>query len=198
MKKIIQATEAYYVIRELDGDCKITNLRLTQEDGALAGYLKRNSRQHHDESISKTYVVVDANAPAPRPIVGYITILNSEIVNGATKVEALGEGYTFHWPSVKIARLAMDERLRGRKLGKDLVSFVVAMVTREIMPRVGCRFLVVDSNRTAIPFYEKMGFTLVNTEENRSQEHPVMFLDLHKLKKAEAAKNAEAAGSAAQ
>jgi ribosomal protein S18 acetylase RimI-like enzyme len=172
-----------YVIRELDGDCKITNLHLDKADGALATYLKRNASTHHEESISKTYAVVDENASVPRPIVGYITILNSEIVNSATKVEALGEGYTFHWPSIKIARLAVDDRCRGKGLGKDLVSFVVAVVMRDIMPRVGCRFLVVDSNRTAVEFYKKRGFTLVNTEENQAKEHPVMFLDLHKLKK---------------
>jgi ribosomal protein S18 acetylase RimI-like enzyme len=177
-----EPVEPKFVIRELDDDCKITNLRLVKEDGALAAYLKRNARKHHDESISKTFVMVDENAPVPRPIVGYITILVSEIQNQMAKVEAIGEGYTFHWPAVKIARLAVDERYRGKGLGRDLVSFAVALIMRQIMPYVGCRFITVDSNRPAVEFYEKRGFTLVDTPENRAHHTPVMFLDLHKLK----------------
>jgi ribosomal protein S18 acetylase RimI-like enzyme len=171
-----------YVIRELSNDCKITNLRLDKNDGALAFYLKRNARTHHDESIGRTFVAVEERAPVPRPIIGYITLLNSEVRNELTKVEAVGDGYSFQWPAVKIARLAVDERWRGLGLGKDLVSFCVARVLRELMPVSGCRFLTVDANRPAVAFYEKMGFTLVDTEDNRASPTPVMFLDLHKLK----------------
>lgn len=175
-------TERKFVIRELSDETKIANLRLDREDGALAVYLKANAKKHHDENISKTYVMVDENAPLPRPIVAYITILVSEVQNQAAKVEAVGEGYTYHWPAVKIARLAVDQRLKRQGLGRDLVSFCVARIMREIMPVAGCRFVTVDSNRPAVAFYEKMGFVLVDTEENRAHHTPVMFLDLHKLK----------------
>jgi ribosomal protein S18 acetylase RimI-like enzyme len=188
--------EPKFVIRELGDGCKITNLRLASEDGALAVYLKKNARKHHDEDISKTYVVVDENAAVPRPIVGYITVLASEIKNEMTTVEAVGEGYTYHWPAVKIARLAVDERYRGRGLGRDLVSFAVALVMNQIMPYIGCRFITVDSNRPAVEFYEKRGFTLVDSEENRQHRTPVMFLDMHKLKQAKAAAEAKDAGAA--
>jgi len=186
------APKKKYAIRELDGDCRQTNLRLDRDDGALAVFLKNNARKLHDESIGKTYVIVDLDETPPRTVYGYITILVSEIVNGATKVEAVGEGYNYHWPAVKIARLAVDARHRGNDLGRDLVAFCIALVTEEIMPRVGCRFITVDSNKPAIGFYEKMGFIMVDTPENRGHHTPVMFLDVHKLR--EAARAAAASG----
>ena len=50
------------------------------------------------------------------------------------------------------------------------------------MPHVGCRFLTVDSKQQSIKFYEKRGFRLLDTEHNKQQENPVMFIDLAKLK----------------
>lgn len=51
----------------------------------------------------------------------------------------------------------------------------------EIIPNVGCRFLIVDSKRESIKFYEKLGYTLVNSKENREADNPMMFIDLHLL-----------------
>jgi hypothetical protein len=51
----------------------------------------------------------------------------------------------------------------------------------KIMPNVGCRFLIVDSKQESIKFYEKLGFNLVNSEENREADNPMMFIDLHLL-----------------
>ena len=48
------------------------------------------------------------------------------------------------------------------------------------MPYVGCRFLVVDAKRDSIIFYQKAGFTLLNTASNQRDEHPLMFFDLYK------------------
>ena len=48
------------------------------------------------------------------------------------------------------------------------------------MPHVGCRFLVVDSKRDSISFYQKGGFVLLDTVSNHSDQHPLMFFDLYK------------------
>ena len=179
--------EKKYGICELSKECRITNLRVHKDDGALAAFLKRDAERYHLEDIAKTYVFVDQEEEPPRSIVGYITILNSQILNKDASVAEVGENYRYYWPAVKIARLAVDERWRGCDLGRDLVSFVVALVMKEIAPRTGCRFIAVDSNRPAVDFYKKMGFTLVETEENLAAETPLMFLDLHKLRLAQLA-----------
>jgi hypothetical protein len=53
-----------------------------------------------------------------------------------------------------------------------------------LCPAVGCRFVIVDSKKSSVGFYEKQGFTLIDTKENRGRSEPVMFIDLHKAAKA--------------
>jgi hypothetical protein len=40
---------------------------------------------------------------------------------------------------------------------------------------------MVDSKKPAVPFYERCGFTLLDTAANRSRDEPVMFVDLNKV-----------------
>lgn len=47
-------------------------------------------------------------------------------------------------------------------------------------PHVRCQFLVTDAKQPAVAFYEKMGFTLLDTNDNRERENTVMFIDLLK------------------
>lgn len=46
------------------------------------------------------------------------------------------------------------------------------------MTRVGCRFLITDAKKKAIPFYEKQEMQLLETDVNRAKENPIMFIDL--------------------
>ena len=83
-------------------------------------------------------------------------------------------------PAVKLARLAVDGRFRCGRIGEALVDFSLAIVVLNVAPHVGCRFLVTDAKQSAVTFYENMGFTLLDTDDNRDRENPVMFIDLLK------------------
>lgn len=125
------------------------------------------------------------NTKDRRTVVAYISLVCGEIVleRGAIAGEdALDYRYP-NYPAVKIARLAVDSDLResGLKLGKQLVDLAVAIASEIVAEHVGCRFVVVDSKKDAVKFYEKMGFTLLDTEENKSRREPVLFVDLMKL-----------------
>jgi GNAT superfamily N-acetyltransferase len=85
------------------------------------------------------------------------------------------------FPAIKIVRLAIDKEIRGHGFGEQLMAWTIAHVTDKIMPNAGCRFLIVDSKQESIRFYEKCGFTLVNSDENKTAENPMMFIDLHLL-----------------
>ena len=50
----------------------------------------------------------------------------------------------------------------------------------ELVPRVGCRFIIADAKQEAIEVYNKIGFSLLDTEKNLEKEEPIMFLDLYK------------------
>jgi len=107
--------------------------------------------------------------------------------------EAVGPKFGYeHCPAVKIARLAVDSRFSKRGIGKLLVEFSLGIVLDEVCPRVGCRFVVADAKKDAVEYYaDKCGFTLLDTDENRARDAPIMFVDLLKTKVAMTGANAE-------
>ena len=170
------------VIRQLRTNDKVNKLKLVQADGALGVYLQHWSHKFHLGNIAKSYVLVETDQPTPQKVWGYISLILSEIKSDIATTAEFGQEYNYHaYPAVKIARLAIDRRIQKSGWGRDLVSYTVALVTQEIMPFVGCRFITVDANRPAIEFYKKQGFTMVDTEANKQDSEPVMFMDLQKV-----------------
>ncbi len=169
-------------IRELQQADKSNSLSLgKQEYTPLKTFLKKAALEFHLDNVAKTYVLVDKGAP-PR-IWGYATLMCSEItLNG---LKRLGESRNYKhydtFPAIKLARLAVDKSLQGQGYGALLVNAAIAIAKDYIMPNVGCRFFMVDSKRDAINFYERVGFTLLDAQENQENQNPLMFLDLHKI-----------------
>jgi hypothetical protein len=40
---------------------------------------------------------------------------------------------------------------------------------------------MVDSKRNSVKFYERCGFTMLDTPENKERNEPVMYVDLSKV-----------------
>lgn len=170
-------------LRALSPDDKFTSIKSGHEDFApLKAFARTKAHKYEAANLARTYVIYDGGA---NRVAAFITLVCSEV---ASKVALLnGENepqYPYeHYPAVKIARLLVDERYRGqnsRGFGKTLVEFTLGTARTEICPAIGCRFVVVDSKRTSVKFYERCGFTVVDTESNRDRSEPVMFVDLHK------------------
>jgi hypothetical protein len=143
----------------------------------LKTFLRKSALDFHLSDVAKTYVLVEEVSPSK--IWGYITIVCSEIT--------LGEGYSLEdcpranqyktFAAIKIARLWI-----GGYVGKAMAGkWCISLVTDNIVPIVGCRFLIVDSKLNAISFYEKIGFTVLDTPENKQSKKPLLFLDLHRI-----------------
>ena len=82
---------------------------------------------------------------------------------------------------MKIAKLMVDSDIRKNGLGMKLVKLAVAVAIDKIMPNVGCRFVTVDAHRSAIDFYKACDFVMLDTDENRHSQDPLMFYDLGKV-----------------
>ena len=161
-------------------------------------FLKKNAKNFHDNNIAKTFVYVQNPDNGTPRVMAYITLICAEIeVDGKQKPDECASASKYKsYPAIKIARLAVDRTVERQGLGKKLVAFAVA-TAQSVMPKVGCRFLVVDSKPQAVSWYEKKaGFTLLDAERPkyrqlirhifswmRKQEkpHPILFIDLHKL-----------------
>jgi len=151
----------------------------------LKSFLIQHALSYQDANVAVTYVAaLPPTAPGERSrVIGYISLTCSEV--------DLGEMYALDdcphanrypsMPALKIARLACHADYRGCRIGQALVDLAIALAADHIGPNVGCRFLVTDSKARSVSFYERSGFTMLETEENQARPEPVMFLDLNKL-----------------
>lgn len=169
------------LFREISPGDRVNGLSLGNPDYApLKSFLKKDSQHYHVNNIGKTYVFVDEGIP-PR-VWAYVTIMCSEITLADDNHPEDLPDYPYEtFPSIKIARLAVDKRVSKNDLGRSLVNWAITVSADQVMPAVGCRFVVVDSKKNAIKFYEKCGFTLLDTEENLSENHPILYIDLSKI-----------------
>lgn len=166
------------VLRELEPSDTVTRFSLGGEEfNALKIFIKRHAKYYHSQNITKTYVLVE---PSKSHIFGYVSLVCSQVE--LTLNQPIVDNYPYHdYPCVKIVRLAVDKSLKKKGLGTDLVNWSVSITKEKIMPHIGCRFLVVDSKAGAIGFYEKCGFTMLDTATNKANKHPLLFMDLHKI-----------------
>lgn len=170
-----------FELRHLQEGDSFTSMRAGDERFApLKMFARKHAKRYEAESLARTYVIVDVGQ---RRIAAYITLVCSEV-----SAEGLVQGDGLHfpystYPAVKIARLLVDERYRDPRFGfgRKLVNLAQGITTEEIAPAAGCRFVVVDSKADAIGFYERCGFTLLDTPENRARDEAILYLDLHKI-----------------
>jgi len=166
------------ILRELSPDDNVSGLSLgAAEFAPLKRFLKKDAKSYHQQNAAKTYVFCEESAASK--IAAYITLVCSQIqVSPPSGLD----GFPYKdFPAIKIARLAVDSSFRDNDLGTKLIAWAVAISTTRVMPHVGCRFLAVDSKQQSIKFYEKCGFRLLDTEQNKQRNHPLMFMDIGKL-----------------
>jgi len=65
------------------------------------------------------------------------------------------EAKDYHYPAVKIGRLAVSENYAHQGIGEQILQYVKALFA--FGNRSGCRFLTVDAYADAVSFYENKG-----------------------------------------
>ena len=154
----------------------------------LKTFAQRHAQKYESEGLARSYVLVDNERGC---LAASMTMVCSEVTSERENppMQADGLAYPYlQWPSVKISRLMVDARYRRDgtrwkdecRLGETLVMFAIGRALAQVCPTVGCRFIVVDSHREAVGFYTKLGFSLLDTAENRGRPEPIMFLDIHR------------------
>jgi len=170
-------------IRPIETGDGVKSLSLGDEKFApLKTFLQKHAKDYEVATLARTYVAVEPDLNSKPQIRGYITLVAGEIVTdgAAPLIETPAYAYS-QYPAVKIARLAVHKDYRGSGLGRELVDLALGITKSYICPRVGCRFVVVDAKRCSIPFYDRCGFTLLDTRTNKRRSEPVMFVDLNKI-----------------
>ena len=123
----------------------------------LTRYLQQIARQHTAKGISKTFVLVDEHAAAPKPVLGFFTI---------SLCQVLGEHVPVKWakklpeqiPAMRLGRLAVARNQHGAGYGKALLVEALHRIARVADIAGGIGLFVDAKDEAAAAFYARFGF----------------------------------------
>jgi hypothetical protein len=165
----VQSTPKELEVRGLSGDDDVSEFHCTNDD--LNNFLKDDALNAQRDMTSVTYICFLKEA-----IIGFVTLAAATIEVKSIDGPPL-EGYTPKtYPSIKLARLAIDERHAGRDFGTYILLWTMGKFEK-ISTEIGCRYLTVDSKSESIEFYKKNDFILV--EKTINKKHPTLYLDMY-------------------
>ena len=166
------------VIRRLEEHDVVENFECG--DDALNNYLKRHAWANQAKnSIGVSYAAFDEDAP--RTVLGYFTLAMASAPRNAFPKKHIRGLPLYELPLILLARLAVDRRFAGRRLGHELISEALRLSLR-VADEVGCRCIITDAYRDRINWYARYGFVPVEgADESRPQR---MFLDLRTVRAA--------------
>jgi len=144
-------------IEKLSKEHDITGFQCYEKE--LVKFLNEDALDNQDKRISMTYLwfLKETNE-----LIGYFTLLNDKInLEGDLKkfFKNKNIGYST-LPSLKIARLAVDNRFLRRGIGSLMIDYVVRRAKFISIGIAGCRFVTVDAKKNSIVFYQKKGFEI--------------------------------------
>lgn len=145
-------------------------------DRFFLGYAGQNQFRHH---IGTTYVAVDPSGI----IAGFATVSASSVAPGVVRGTTAKRLPRYPIPVLRLARLAVDERARGKGVGSLLLRSVFALAL-QMADQVGCAGIVVDAKPDAVAFYERLGFVPLEPIAGQLGDRPEprpMFLELAQL-----------------
>lgn len=127
-------------------------------------FLKQTARQHAERGISRTFVLVDEAATAPKPIIGFFSLNICQI-----KSESLTPQEAKKLPrdvaGVRLGRLAVSKANQRQGIGKVLLVAAMGKFI-EIFNSAGGIGLFVDAkDQDAKHYYEQFGFVSLPSNE---------------------------------
>ncbi len=131
---------------------------------SLDAWLKRRALTNHLNGASRTFVVVDPD----RSVLGYYALAAGAVAHQQA-TSAVRRNMSDPVRVMVLARLAVDTRAQGIKLGAALLQDAVTRV-QSVAENAGVRALLVHAlNERASQFYEHYGFRV-------SPMHPMTLM----------------------
>jgi GNAT superfamily N-acetyltransferase len=138
----------------------------------LNDFLKNDALNDQNNLISRTSLCFWNSE-----LVGFYTLI-ADTIEAKTVTDGL-EYYEYRkYPGVKIARLAVDSRFERRGIGTYLLLAAIGK-TLSVCESIGCRYILVDSKKNSLGFYQKNEFKLVENYKNR--EFVPMYLNIQPI-----------------
>lgn len=132
-------------------------------DRFLRSFAGQNQFRHH---LGVTYVAVEA-----AEILGYVTVAPAAVEIDELPLAQRKGLPRYPLPVLRLARLAVDSRVRGRGVGAELLRFVFGLALK-MADDYGCAGVVVDAKAGATSFYATYGFGAIELVEGSSDARP--------------------------
>jgi GNAT superfamily N-acetyltransferase len=142
-------------------------------DRFFTRFAGQNQFRHH---IGSTYIAIDETGA----IAGFATVAASELTSASLSEARRKRLPAYPLPVLRLARLAVDERAKGRGVAQTLLRAVFALAHR-MADEMGCLGVVVDAKADAVAFYRKLGFVPIEAFAGGLGDRPEpqpMFLEL--------------------
>ena len=127
-------------------------------------FLKQTARQHAERGLSRTFVLVDEDAAAPKPILGYFSLNLCQL-----KSESLALGEAKKLPQnvsgVRLGRLAVAQACQRQGIGKILLIAAMGKFIEIFNPAGGIGLFVDAKDQAAKRYYEQFGFVPMPSNE---------------------------------
>ena len=138
-----------YHYEKLSSKHDLSNFTCGVDD--LDEFLKCDALDQQNQNLNVTYLAVHKNE-----ILGYVSISADKIeckkINKKIEVK-----YPFY-PSVKICRLAVNQKYKGIGLGNEILASICGLI-KNLSKELGVKFITVDAYLNAYEFYKKNSFT---------------------------------------
>ncbi|MFZ4741132.1 MAG: GNAT family N-acetyltransferase [Bacteroidales bacterium] len=155
------------------------------EDSDLNDFFHNDSKDHHKDLITVTYIF---ESKSNNETIAFYSLLNDKITidnfdsknqyKKHIKNKMITRKKYESYPSVKIARFAVSQNHKGKKIGSSLIDIIKrTFITNN---RTGCRYITVDAYGKSIGFYQKNGFLFL-TKKDIKEDTRLMYFDLINL-----------------
>jgi len=112
--------------------------------------------------LSVAYVLTDA--ANNDQFVGFFTIANHAIDASSLSALQLGS-LPRNIPCARLIMLGVDQAYQGQRLGQQLMKQAL-LLTKKSSGQMGCFGLYLDADPKALPFYQKLGFVLLDGDKS--------------------------------
>jgi len=128
--------------------------------------------EYYRENLGVTYVFWSKSDRRP---IGFVTLAMGSLKKGDLPAERKEKKPFRHVPSLLLGHIARDLRYKGQGAGRIMVDWVLSKAS-SLADEVGCRFIILDSERDKAQLYERYDFEPIPPEANART--CIMFFDL--------------------
>jgi len=163
---------ADWIVEHLDGSHDRS--AFVSGESSLDDFLKKLVSQYERRRLGRTYVLV---RPGAKRVFGYYTLASGSLAFGTMPVASRKKLSRHPVPVILLARLAVDETVRGHGLGRLLLINALRRCL-DLASRLGVHAVAVDAlNEEARSFYVRYGFIAL-------QDQLVLFLPVATIEQA--------------